>query len=84
MKYRVLGKSNLRVSVIGIGTWQFGGEWAKDFSQADATAILARGRELGLNLIVDRLGWQIDLHNHLAWSADNRAELDALLGKGDT
>jgi aryl-alcohol dehydrogenase-like predicted oxidoreductase len=51
MKYRTLGKSNLRVSVIGIGTWQFGGEWAKDFSQADATAILARGRELGLNLI---------------------------------
>jgi aryl-alcohol dehydrogenase-like predicted oxidoreductase len=51
MKYRLLGKTGLRVSVIGIGTWQFGGEWAKDFSQEQATAILARGRELGLNLL---------------------------------
>src|SRR5262249_39558582 len=29
-------------------------------------------------LIVDRPGWQIALHNHLAWNANDRAELDAL------
>jgi aryl-alcohol dehydrogenase-like predicted oxidoreductase len=51
MKYRLLGKTGLHVSVIGIGTWQFGGEWAQDFSQEQATAILAKGRELGLNLL---------------------------------
>lgn len=51
MKYRRLGKTNLRVSVVGVGTWQFGGEWAKDFSQADADAILNTARELGMNLI---------------------------------
>jgi aryl-alcohol dehydrogenase-like predicted oxidoreductase len=51
MKYRLLGKTGLHVSVIGIGTWQFGGEWAKDFSQDQASAILAKGRELGLNLV---------------------------------
>jgi aryl-alcohol dehydrogenase-like predicted oxidoreductase len=51
MKYRILGKTNLRVSVIGIGTWQFGGEWAKDFDQQQATEILAKGRELGINLL---------------------------------
>ena len=51
MKYRALGKTNLHVSVIGIGTWQFGGEWAKAFTQEEATRILGKGRELGLNLI---------------------------------
>ena len=35
MKYRTLGKANLRVSVIGIGTWQLGGEWGKDFTQGE-------------------------------------------------
>ena len=51
MKYRVLGRTNLRVSVIGIGTWQLGGEWGKDFSQGEVDAMFDRARELGLNLI---------------------------------
>lgn len=51
MKYRRLGKSNLRVSVIGVGTWQFGGEWGKEFSQSEVDAILGRAHELGINLI---------------------------------
>src|SRR6185295_18210352 len=51
MKYRILGKTNLRVSVIGLGTWQFGGEWGKDFSQDEVAAMLARARDLGINLI---------------------------------
>jgi myo-inositol catabolism protein IolS len=51
MKYRRLGKSNLVVSVIGIGTWQFGGEWGKQFTQDEVDRMLARGRELGMNLI---------------------------------
>jgi aryl-alcohol dehydrogenase-like predicted oxidoreductase len=51
MLYRTLGKTNLNVSVIGIGTWQFGGEWGKDFEQAEVDRMFARGKELGLNLI---------------------------------
>jgi hypothetical protein len=38
----------------------------------------ARTAKLGVNLMVDRLGWEIDLHNHLAWNNENRNELDAL------
>ena len=46
MRYRILGQAGLRVSVIGVGTWQFGGEWGKDFSQAEADAILDAAAEL--------------------------------------
>jgi aryl-alcohol dehydrogenase-like predicted oxidoreductase len=51
MRYRILGRTGLRVSVIGIGTWQFGGEWGRDFSQAEADAILDAAAESGVNFI---------------------------------
>jgi len=51
VKYRTLGKTGMRVSVIGIGTWQFGGAWGKTFTEEEVAAILGRGRELGINLI---------------------------------
>ncbi len=51
MKYRNLGRTGLKVSVVGIGAWQFGGEWGKTFTQADVDAILDRAAEAGINLI---------------------------------
>lgn len=51
MKYRRLGSTGLRVSVVGIGTWQFGGEWGKAYDQKEADAIIGRAKELGINLI---------------------------------
>jgi aryl-alcohol dehydrogenase-like predicted oxidoreductase len=51
MRYRILGGTGLRVSVIGVGTWQFGGEWGRAFSQAEVDAILDKAAELGINLI---------------------------------
>jgi aryl-alcohol dehydrogenase-like predicted oxidoreductase len=51
MKYRTLGKTDLRVSVIGLGTWQYGGEWGKDFSQDEVDRIFDRCRAVGINLI---------------------------------
>jgi aryl-alcohol dehydrogenase-like predicted oxidoreductase len=51
MRYRVLGSTGLQVSVIGLGTWQFGGEWARNYSQPDADAILDQAASLGINLI---------------------------------
>ncbi|WP_334077674.1 aldo/keto reductase [Paenibacillus sanfengchensis] len=51
MKYRRLGKTEFDVSVIGIGTWQFGGEWGLQFTQEEVDAILDKGQELGINLI---------------------------------
>lgn len=51
MKYRSIGKTGLRASVVGIGTWQFGGEWGRAFSQQEVDQLLGRSKELGINLI---------------------------------
>jgi myo-inositol catabolism protein IolS len=51
MKYRTLGSTNLDISVVGIGTWQYGGEWGKDFTQLEVDSILEKAKETGINFI---------------------------------
>ena len=51
MQYRRLGRTGLKVSVIGVGTWQYGGEWGREYRQDEVDAILDRAAELGVNLI---------------------------------
>ena len=51
MRNRILGSTGLRVSVIGLGTWQFGGEWGRAYSQVEVDGILDRAAELGINLV---------------------------------
>jgi aryl-alcohol dehydrogenase-like predicted oxidoreductase len=51
MLFRTLGSTGLNVSVIGVGTWQFGGEWGRDYTQPEADAIFDAAREAGINLI---------------------------------
>ena len=51
MKYRTLGRTGLKVSVVGVGAWQFGGEWGRTFAQPEVDAILDRAAEAGVNLI---------------------------------
>ena len=51
MKYRRLGKTQLQVSAVGIGTWQLGNHWGKSFNQPEVNDIFAKGAELGINLV---------------------------------
>lgn len=51
MKYRILGSTGIKVSVVGVGTWQYGGEWGMRFTQEMADPILGRAKELGINLL---------------------------------
>ena len=51
MKYRRLGRTNLHVSVVGVGAWQFGGEWGKDYTQPEVNAVISAARDHGINLI---------------------------------
>lgn len=51
MHYRTLGRTGLKISVVGVGTWQFGGEWGKDFTQPEVDAILGAARDSGINFL---------------------------------
>lgn len=51
MRFRRLGKTGLRVSAVGLGTYQFGGRWGKRFSQREVVEILSAAEDCGINLI---------------------------------
>ncbi len=54
MEYTVLGTSDLRITKIGLGTWQFGTEgwgFGRDFTEQEALATVDRALALGINLI---------------------------------
>jgi aryl-alcohol dehydrogenase-like predicted oxidoreductase len=51
MRLEALGKTNEQVSVVGLGTWQFGGEWGVDFSAEQVDSIFDAARDCGINLI---------------------------------
>lgn len=51
MRLRRLGSTNLHVSLLGVGSWQFGGEWGKQYTVKEVAEILDAAREEGINLI---------------------------------
>jgi aryl-alcohol dehydrogenase-like predicted oxidoreductase len=51
MQYRRLGSTELSVSVVGVGTWQYAGVWGKQFEQREVDDILSAARALGINFL---------------------------------
>lgn len=51
MQYRRLGKTELSVSLLGLGTWQLGNVWGKTFTQAEVDRLLHTAQDLGVNFI---------------------------------
>lgn len=52
MKYRNLGRSNLRVSAIGLGTWAIGGgPWWQNTDDDESVRAIHASMDLGINLI---------------------------------
>ncbi|NER18402.1 aldo/keto reductase [Spongiivirga citrea] len=51
MNYRRLGKTNLNVSEVSLGTWQVGGRWGSGFDDALAEKIINEAIDQGVNFI---------------------------------
>ncbi len=51
MNYRILGKTNLKISEISLGTWQVGGKWGDTFDHNNADTILNAAIDAGINFI---------------------------------
>lgn len=51
MNYRKLGKTELNVSEISLGTWQLGGGWGKPFDEKNAAQILETALTSGINFL---------------------------------
>lgn len=56
MEYRILGRTGLKVSEIGFGTWGIGGGWGTRDDQ-EARRALLRAFELGINFYDTALGY---------------------------
>ncbi|MFX1506295.1 MAG: aldo/keto reductase [Promethearchaeota archaeon] len=62
MKFTMIGNTNVKVSQIGLGTWQFGSKgwgYGTDFDKTDAISIVQKALELGINIIdtAEAYGW---------------------------
>src|SRR6202007_2342569 len=50
MEQRVLGKTGRPVSIVGLGTWQLGGDWGS-VTESDATAVLRAAVDSGVTFL---------------------------------
>ncbi len=51
MNYRRLGKTDLSISEISLGTWQVGGGWGQSFDEAVARKIITAAIDAGVNFL---------------------------------
>ena len=59
MEYRQLGKSDLKISSIGLGCWAIGGWWWGGTDVADSIAAIQKALDVGINFIdtAPAYGW---------------------------
>ena len=56
MKYRILGRTGLKVSEIGFGAWAIGGSWGPQ-DENESIKALHRALDLGVNFIDTAAGY---------------------------
>lgn len=54
MEFKELGKSGIKISAIGLGTWQWGAQewgWGRQYGRVDVLAAFQKALELGINFV---------------------------------
>lgn len=54
LEYRELGKTGIKISAVGLGTWQWGSRewgWGRSYSKQDVIDAFHRAMELGINFV---------------------------------
>ena len=54
MEYRELGKSGIKISTVGLGTWQWGSRewgWGRSYGKQDVIDALQQAMALGINFV---------------------------------
>lgn len=51
MQYRTFGKTDLKLSAVGFGSWAIGGQSFGQVTKSDALAALSKAKELGCNFV---------------------------------
>ena len=62
MEFKELGKSGIKISAIGLGTWQWGSRewgWGREYGRVEVLAAFQRALEFGINFIdtAEIYGW---------------------------
>ena len=75
MEYRALGKSDLEVSVIGLGCWVMGGEFWGGADDGESAATVRKALDVGMNFI--------DTADCYGWGRSERAVGEGIRGRRD-
>ncbi|MFI5450370.1 MAG: aldo/keto reductase, partial [Candidatus Bathyarchaeia archaeon] len=54
MEFKELGKSGIKISVIGLGTWQWGSRewgWGRSYGRKEVIEAFQKALEVGINFI---------------------------------
>ena len=68
MRYARLGKTDLEVSRIALGTWAYGGDWGA-FDEDEATATIRKALDLGVNFFDTAQGYGFGVSERLLGGA---------------
>jgi aryl-alcohol dehydrogenase-like predicted oxidoreductase len=86
MDCKVFGRTGYEASGIGLGTWQFGGQWGPEYSDDNALAIMRAAVEQGVNFFdtadIYGLGRSEELIGRFLRETKSRLFVATKLGRG--